>query len=454
MLMKSERLGFMFRTSKAYVLIKLAYLLRQVTPYRLLVVLSLANMIIILDYLNKNAPVIDDDASELKTVNRTVSTISKIVFTKSFWKPDLNCQVIQLGNVTNSPVTTVSVYFTFDRSKHTRQEYDKWQEYFFSSATSTPLVIFADKASIFDLMYHASRSANPKTFYVFDEIWDITRLIELDRNVSGRYVDNYKNVQRSIDPESRFHSPELYAVWNAKSFLMKYVSSGPNNIYGSAFFLYSDIGAFRSEAFPEWPDVDHVMQICAGLKDRVLFSQVRDSVADPYDARSEFIEGGFFAGSPKALDFFYTKFYEMHDEFLDLGLFIGKDQMLMNVMVKVRHADRICKLWLEPFRIQCLPKKDAWFVYQDYLAPPPIKVTINRIDTNDNFFIVSSLTSVSAFWPNRSRLYEIDVNQFCQINKLYQLPLDSITCNHGTETISVKKCRVCYFNATDYKVEN
>ena len=402
-----------------------------VPSFRLLVLITFINVALLFYSMLKPAKLL-----ELK-MPKAKQSITKVTFNQK-----LNCQIIQLGHVTSSQIATVSVYFNFDKSKHSRREYDKWQEFFFTSVTSTPLVVFTDKASIFDLMNHASRSTNPKTFYVFEEIWDITRLIESDRNKIGQYVDNYKNVQYSIDPERHFHSPELYAVWNAKSFLMKYASSEAGNIYSSKFFLYTDIGAFRKEIFANWPDVEHAMEISVGLRDRILFSQVRDSLPDPYDVRGEYIEGGFFAGSSKALHFFYDKFYELHDEFLDLGLFIGKDQMMMNVMVKVRHADKICKLWLESFRTQCVPKKDAWFVYQDYLAPLPTNLSM-RLDDRRFSGILSAFRFIL---PRRDKARFENVPKLCLENRLYHLPLTSISCDNEAEHIAISRCKVCEFN--------
>ena len=280
-------------------------------------------------------------------------------------------RVHQIGETTHSASTTVTMYFRLAHSKHGLDDFQYWQTNFFKTVTQTPLVIFTDEASIDYLTSLASRTNNSKTFFVFKSIFQITRMIEVDRNRND-YIYSYFLTQHLIDPERHIHSPSLYAIWNAKPFLMKYVSSGINNIYGSTFFIYTDIGAFRNHVFPNWPNLDHVNYLQARLKDRMLFGQVSHSVNDLFSSiNNDFIQGTFFAGSFKAIDFYQNAYYQIHDEFLAEGLFVGKDQVIMNVFAVLKYPKQSCMIWLPQIVSDCLRHFNIWFFYQLYLQRSP-----------------------------------------------------------------------------------
>ena len=261
---------------------------------------------------------------------------------------------LQIGDTSPCDVSVVILYFKLKKSKHGLDEYKNWQTNFFKSASAAPVIIYTDKESVKGLIEMASVTNNSKTFYVLDNIWNLTRLIELERSIDSidksfdnvqtnnltakhvrDYVNSYQLHQLNIDPEKDIHTPTLYAIWNAKSYVMKRVSSNEHNIYQSKFFLYTDIGAFRPAVYPNWPDKDHLLKIEAKLQDRILFGQIYPSIRDPFH---DYIEGTFFAGSPKALEHFYHGFYDIHDEFLATGKFVGKDKTLMNVYVIQKHT--------------------------------------------------------------------------------------------------------------------
>ena len=276
------------------------------------------------------------------------------------FRPD----TIQVGRAERHDVTVVSIYFKFDWSKHSVQKYREWQLKYFQSVSAAPVVIYTDRASMGELLEMATMTEHPKTFFVFDEIWDVTRMIEWDRK--RRYVRNYQTVQRSLDPEAHYHSPELYAVWNAKVFLMNKATF--RNVYKSRFFLYTDLGAFRSAVHANWPDVEHLVKLRGELRDRMLFGRVSSFIIDPYDSTSNHVEGTFFAGSLRAVRRYYSQFYAVHDELLERNEFVGKDQKIMNIAAVERSPERSCLLWAPELLSECLPSVDIWFFYQLYFA--------------------------------------------------------------------------------------
>lgn len=78
------------------------------------------------------------------------------------------------------------------------------------------------------------------------------------------------------------------------------------------------------------------------------------------------MKGGFFAGTLSAIKKASENFYKLHDEWLDAGRFIGKDQLMMNELVFVRKKSDYVRL--RTFNLNCTTEYDKWFFYQYYLA--------------------------------------------------------------------------------------
>ena len=223
--------------------------------------------------------------------------------------------VKQHGPVVQAHSTVVTLFFKLHVSKHNHSKYMKWNRQFFSSATTVPMVIYTDLESIDALIKLSSLGNNSKTFYVFQDVWSVMRLLEIERR-NNDYIQNYKTVQNRLDPERDIHTPSLYAIWNLKSFLMKRTAQPEFNVYKSSFFIYTDMGAFRGGVQPNWPSREHLSQLSPRLGDRVLLGQITPSLDDdPYmtSKHINYIEGGFCAGSAKAVEFFYQKFFDIHD---------------------------------------------------------------------------------------------------------------------------------------------
>ena len=225
-----------------------------------------------------------------------------------------------IGAAEPSPTTVVAIYFALDKSKHAASTYATWITSFLQSVSHTPLVMFVDRASF--ATFKRLRSANNTmrtTFVVYEDVWQAMRELEAKR---GRrdYAHLYRTEMLKLDTESFHHKPEMYAIWNLKSYLTH--KAARMNPYGSEFFVYNDAGAWRSGPIDNWPDPVFTKLVREAVGDRLLLGQVRPkNRADP--GRQDSIEGGFFAGSANALADFQRVFYDMHDTLLDAGQFIG-----------------------------------------------------------------------------------------------------------------------------------
>jgi len=84
------------------------------------------------------------------------------------------------------------------------------------------------------------------------------------------------------------------------------------------------------------------------------------------NSRIVIIEGGFFMGNAKAIKNFAINFWDLHDERLKKGFFIGKDETLMNILIFERKPHHFVRLRSQN---ECIHKYvDVWFYYQYFLA--------------------------------------------------------------------------------------
>jgi len=257
--------------------------------------------------------------------------------------------------------TVVSSYFKLNYSKHDYLQYKEWIGNFFSSV-SAPLILFTDENSV-DKELLSLRQHLPTKLYIYSSHWEILKEIELKR--IKNYVFNYKNIQNKIDPEKRIHNADLYVLWNMKSYITNKVAR--DNPFNSDVFIYTDSGAWREKTFYNWPNELFIKDAKNIIKDNILFGQITNSNQENSEKFPlvNIIEGGFFMGNSKAISNFEKNFWNLHDERLNKKLFIGKDQIIMNIIAfnSTKSAYRL-KTW----NLECKFKVNEWFFYQYYLA--------------------------------------------------------------------------------------
>jgi hypothetical protein len=231
------------------------------------------------------------------------------------------------------------------------------------SVEDAPLVIFTDNKSVDYINQERKNRSSSTKIIIYESIWDVLKELGEKRGIS--YIDNYLNVQNSLDPEKKIHNPFLYAIWNLKCYLVKKVVV--DNPFQSKFFIYTDAGAWRSWVIPKWPDNEFIQALNQKLEDRILFGQMNNSFdTNDYISYSSIIQGTFFAGSSKAMDIFFYKFWRIHDELFKKNQFIGKDQTIMKMIAFETSDQSVVRLknW-EP---KCNTRYDPWFFYQLYFS--------------------------------------------------------------------------------------
>ena len=257
--------------------------------------------------------------------------------------------------------TVISTFFTLQMSKHSNRKYRVWIRNMLLSINS-PLAIYTDYKSK-DLIIKY-RSKRPTILYIYESLWQLMRELEISRNKSDFfYINKYVYNQMDKDSERKIHNPNLYAIWNLKSFMANRI--GQDNPFGSKFFIYTDMGAWREGLIPKWPNKTFTKLVDKKLNGRILFGQINKF--ERFSPHFDIIEGGFFAGNQQALINFEFNFYNIHDQRLNLNYFIGKDQTMMNIMTFQTHPDQVARL--NCYEFICNDRyNDSWFFYQIYFA--------------------------------------------------------------------------------------
>ncbi|KAJ6584802.1 hypothetical protein B0H19DRAFT_927552 [Mycena capillaripes] len=297
-------------------------------------------------------------------------------------------------------ILLVTAFFPLSKSKHTMREYEWWLSQFLAPIT-TDVYFFAPT----DMEPLIRRCRGDLSIII-----DTTYSTPFEIPPLNMYRDHYQKMHAQ-DREAFRHSPELYAVWNAKPFFLDEAVqnlSRTGKAYDYAF--WNDAGSFRStHEYKGWPDPGRVREIweegsaLSGEKaeDLLFFpitgmphSSFRYWVQDHGPVDNEFSEGSFFGGSPSTIAWWRRTFYAYHDHYLKLGIFVGKDQTLINAIFLL-FPSRVIAVWLgdtdAPAHTGLLPVVDEgalgscgheWFYYQFWLSTPSERHAMRKIWEN------------------------------------------------------------------------
>jgi Bacterial protein of unknown function (HtrL_YibB) len=265
-----------------------------------------------------------------------------------------------IGIPRSSNLTTIiTTYFALgNRSKHPEANYDLWMQNFLR--ITSPIIVYSTQESVPLILRY--REERPIMIKVLEDVWELP---------CGRFRHDYEGYQFTVDPENHIHYPELYVIWNSKTALVAEVAK--ENPFHSQYFIWADIGSFRdnrSRALGQWPLESTVKELILTDPDRVLVGVVDDNSTSTYAMEqgplaADFVQGGFFGGTARAVRWFHRAFQKWHDIYLAKGFFVGKDQRIFNALVLSfpRHF-----LALEAFRFPYEVCGSAWFYFQPFFT--------------------------------------------------------------------------------------
>ncbi|KIK69006.1 hypothetical protein GYMLUDRAFT_67709 [Collybiopsis luxurians FD-317 M1] len=245
-------------------------------------------------------------------------------------------------------ILLVSGLFPLSKSKHSKEDYRTWLSLFLGSVTTD--IYFFTPPDLAELVAEVRGDLPIIINTTFSTPFDIPPLAD-SREAYER--------MHALDRERSRHSPELYAIWNGKPYYLDEALKNSENEYSYAFWC--DAGSFRKEhVYETWPDAARVEEIwreasrLSGVaKEDLLFFPMWEpphasmkhwqDTLGPVD--TDFSEGSFFGGSPRTVRWWTELFYLYHDHYLNQGIFVGKDQTLINALFLL-YPSRVITVWV------------------------------------------------------------------------------------------------------------
>lgn len=238
----------------------------------------------------------------------------------------------------------VSAFFPLAKSKHSMVAYTDWLSRFLSQI-STPIYFYCPP-HLESTIRLIRGDVGPITIDTrFNNAFDVPPL-------EGK-EDSYKEMH-DWDREKDHHSPELYAVWAAKAYLLSNALKEVETVHGQGnikYAFWSDAGSFReTHTYSNWPSLQRVQEVWEEGRD--VSSETSDSTSKiffplqrlpppqfstwtessgPIDA--DFTVGSFFGGPPSAVYWFEKAYYAYHDFYRSSNIFVGKDQTVFNALI-------------------------------------------------------------------------------------------------------------------------
>lgn len=155
-------------------------------------------------------------------------------------------------------ILLVSAFFPLEHSKHSLQDYKYWINNFLGAAGIHSDIYFYTTPSLEPFI----RSIHASSGHTHELTIDTTFLTPISIPPLSHYQGKYTQMH-AWDRENDIHSPELYAIWNAKPWLLSQAvkikslelakKKQEDQQYDYAF--WNDAGSFRwAHAFRTWPD--------------------------------------------------------------------------------------------------------------------------------------------------------------------------------------------------------
>lgn len=224
--------------------------------------------------------------------------------------------------------TVVTAYYDFDRKKHKSEEYYIWMKYLLNLPCK--MVIFVGEQKTNDIVKSYRKS--------FDNTTKII-LLPVEELYCYKMMD-YWNKDYHRDHEKFRHDPFLYLIWNEKTNFLKRTKD--MNPFDTEFLCWTDIGIIRDQYVAQniqnFPS-SKMLSICDKSKAHLLLINpfTQEEYSSVVDASEEFrhknrIGAGVILCHFDIVDKFHSLYYKMLHRFMELNLFAGKDQSIVNCL--------------------------------------------------------------------------------------------------------------------------
>jgi len=155
--------------------------------------------------------------------------------------------------ITNgTKVLLVSAMFPLAKSKHSKKDYENWLLRFLGAITTD--IYMYTTPELAETLQRVRGDLPITVDTSYSSPFEIPPL----RGVEGTYIR-----MNAMDQEKWHHSPELYAVWNAKPYLLQ---AAVRNLKAKGktydYSFWNDAGSFRrNHRYTGWPNPEQVEQV-------------------------------------------------------------------------------------------------------------------------------------------------------------------------------------------------
>ncbi|KAF5374640.1 hypothetical protein D9615_008933 [Tricholomella constricta] len=321
-------------------------------------------------------------------------------------------------------ILLVSALFPLERAKHSQDDYRHWLQHFLGPTGIQCDIYFYTTPELQPLLQslHHSRSQSQSQSHTLT----INTTFPSPFSIPSLAAHQPKYAQmHAWDREKHIHSPELYAIWNAKPYFLEQALANLRSLrhahdYDYDYAFWTDAGSFRDpHGYRVWPDPKRVEEVFRAAREEAGAGEEVDQVLvplymlpgkkeyawtvdkGPVDAEDDFSEGSFFGSTPAGIAWYTRTFYAMHDRYISSTPhpapprsahhphhphapkpdpspnpdpeqripfhFVGKDQSLMNALL-FRHPTRFFGV-LSPARTAVLPPAPVPLLLPP--SPPP-----------------------------------------------------------------------------------
>ncbi|GAA5894452.1 uncharacterized protein JCM6883_002107 [Sporobolomyces salmoneus] len=265
-----------------------------------------------------------------------------------------------------APVTIVSSFYRIDSGKkHRVSEYHEWLTNFLGSV-ELPIIFYC--APSMSAYVRNLRGNKPLTIIAdYNDPFEMPPLLSL----GGK---NWAKKQYELDPEQRWHVPDVYGVWTAKPWIARDASD--RNPYDSEYFFWVDAGSFRdaqvNHDFAALPSV--LEKTFSSLpSDTILLAATTEPFADGLDYvkaakpgaipdREDRLQGGWFGGKKEGVEMWEEAVKEVTVRQSALGRFAGKEQPIWTQAARLNWK----KIYVQNMALRVGPDcgSDLWFGFE------------------------------------------------------------------------------------------
>lgn len=256
----------------------------------------------------------------------------------------------------NNSATIVTAYYELNKKKHTTSNYYKWINNFMK--LDSYMIIYTGDEESYKNLLEMRKGFENKTRIVILKFNDL---------YCNKFNDYWK--KDFLRDHEKYHDPALYIIWNEKTAFIK--KAKILNPFNTDYYCWADIGMVRDDIYLEYIKTFPSSKMLNIIdKEKVYLLNLEPYTEYEKTSIKDACENFRYKNNTGAgvimchidiIDKWYDTYYNMLDRFIELDLFAGKDQSIINCICLI-YPD-IVKL-IKPL---CSPI-DKWFYMLFYFS--------------------------------------------------------------------------------------